>query len=587
MSQGAGAQRQLAAIAFIDIVGYSILMADDEAKTHARWMTLLESVVRPLAVEHHCRLLKSTGDGVLAAFPSAFDAVTWARAVQIAAAPHAETAEQPGISLRISVHVGDVIEAAGDVHGNGVNVAARLQEHAEPGAIVLSEAVHDLIRSRLAIPMRDLGLLRLKNFEHPLRAYSIDPERSHSGVPVRPGLGPLPSIAVLPLKNLSGDQADDYFARGIVEDIIVSLAGLRELLVIARTSTATDRLQDSDVREVGRALGVRYVMTGAVRRSPRQIRVSVHLCDARTGGSLWSDTSEMTPGELFDVQDRIVGRIVAGIAPQVRSEELRRALRKRPENFTAYDHMLQALDILANLQRKTFPQAREFLKNSMREDASFAMPVAWAARWHSINIGQGWTRDLQRDVEQAAWLAARAIELDPDNAVALSTYGHLRSRWFQDFDAAMFYFDRALTACPNSALAWTLSALTLAYVGQSEKAIEHAEHGLRLSPLGKGVFFYYTNLGWAHYAAGNYVEAAKWTRMAAAENPMFTANLRLLCAALAALGRIDEATDVAKTMMRLDRNFTLAHYEQTLQPFRDADIKSRFIDHLRRTGLRD
>ncbi len=587
MSQGAGSQRQLAAIVFLDIVGYSILMADDEATTHARWMTLLDGVVRPLAAEYHSRLLKSTGDGVMATFPSAFGAVTWARAVQSAAAAQAESVEGTPISLRISVHVSDVTEVADDVHGNGVNVAARLQEHAEPGAIVISEAVHDLIRSRLAVPMRDLGLLRLKNFQQPLRAYSIDPERSQSVVPVRPGLGPLPSIAVLPLNNLSGDQADDYFADGIVEDIIVSLAGLRELLVIARTSTVTYKLQNPDVRAVGRALGVRYVMTGAVRRSTRQIRVSVHLCDAQTGASLWSDTTEITPGELFDVQDRIVGRIVAGIAPHVRSEELRRALRKRPENFTAYDYMLRALDILANLQHDTFPQARKLLESAMREDASFAMPVAWAARWHSINIGQGWTRDRQSDVEQAAWLAARAIELDPDNAVALATYGHLRSRWFRDFDAAMFYFDRALRACANSALAWTLSALTLAYVGQSEKAIEHAEHGLRLSPLGKGVFFYYTNLAWAHYAAGNYEEAARWAGMAAADNPMFTANLRLLCAALASLGRIDEGAEVAKAMMRLDPNFTLARYEQTLQPFRDADIKSRFIDHLRKTGLRD
>jgi adenylate cyclase len=209
---------------------------------------------------------------------------------------------------------------------------------------VLSEAVHDLVRGALGTPARDLGLLPLKNFERPVRAYSLDPPRGRPLVPDRPGLGPLPSIAVLPLKNLGDDPADDYFSDGIVEDIIASLSGLRELLVIARGSTVTYRKQDPDIREVGRTLGVRYVMTGSLRRSPRLMRVSVTLCDAQTGISLWADTLETPPGELFEVQDEIVRRILAGIAPHVRSEEMRRALRKRPESFTAYDFTLRALD---------------------------------------------------------------------------------------------------------------------------------------------------------------------------------------------------------------------------------------------------
>jgi adenylate cyclase len=581
---GAAPLRRLAAVAFIDIVGYSILMAEDSERTHARWMALLDDVVRPLATEHRGRIVKSTGDGVLAEFPSAFDAVAWAQAVQRAAAV-AEGADRPVIALRIAVHLGDVVDASGDIYGDGVNVAARLQEHAEAGGIVLSEAVHDLVRGVLETPPRDLGLLPLKNFERPVRAYAIDPPRGRPQVPDRPGLGPLPSIAVLPLKNLGGDPADDYFSDGIVEDIIVSLSGLRELLVIASGSTVTYRRQDPDVRDVGRALGVRYVMTGSVRRSPRQLRVSVNLCDAQTGVSLWADTLETPLGELFEVQDEIVRRILAGIAPHVRAEEMRRALRKRPESFTAYDFLLRALEVMNALDETTFGRAIDYLERAMVEDPRFSMPVAWAARWHSINIGQGWTRGYNRDSAEAVRLAALAIELDPHNAVALATYGHLRSRLFRDFETALSYFKRALAACPNSSLAWSLSGLTLAYVGEGQRAVQHAERGLRLSPLDKALFFYQTNLGCAHYAAGNYEEAVRWTKLAASDRPRFTANLRLLCAAQAALDRIGEAAATAKEIIRLEPSFSLAHYERTWQPFHDRDLAARLMEHLRRAGL--
>jgi adenylate cyclase len=587
-SPGPAPLRRLAAVSFIDIVGYSILMAEDGVRTHARWMTLLDDVVRPLTSKHRGRFVKSTGDGVLAEFPSAFDAVEWARAVQRAASEMAESeefADGPVIALRVAVHLGDVVEAAGDIYGDGVNVAARLQEHAEPGGIVLSEAVHDLVRGALGAPARELGLLPLKNFDRPVRAYSLDPPRGRPLVPDRPSLGPLPSIAVLPLKNLGDDPADDYFSDGIIEDIIASLSGLRELLVIARSSTVTYRKQDPDVREVGRALGVRYVMTGSVRRSPRLMRVSVNLCDAHTGISLWADTLETPPGDLFEVQDEIVRRIVSGIAPHVRAEEMRRALRKRPESFTAYDFTLRALDVMNALDEGTFGKAREFLERAMAEDPHFSMPVAWAARWHSINIGQGWTADRERDSGEALRLASRAIELDPDNALALATYGHLRSRLFRDFDTALIYSDRAIAACPNSSLAWSLSSLTLAYVGEGQRAVQHAERGLRLSPLDTALFFYHTNLGCAHYAAGNYEEAVRWTKLSAADKPRFTANLRLLCAAHAGLERLGEAAAVAKEIIRLEPNFSLAHYGQTWQPFHDRNLAARFMEHLRRSGL--
>jgi adenylate cyclase len=579
--------RRLAAVAFADIVGYSVLMAQDEIRTHTRWMNLLNEIIRPKATKYHGKVVKSTGDGVLAEFPSALDAVEWSLDLQarIQAEITREAGTLPPIALRIAVHLGDVMTTEDDIYGDGVNVAARLLEYAEPGGVVLSEAVCDLVRGTLRSRVRDLGLVQLKNFESPVQAYALDPEIRILPVQIRSQGGALPSIAVLPLKNLSGDPSDDYFAEGIVDDIITSLSGLHELLVISRTSTMVYAGREVDIRHVGRALGVRYVMTGSVRRSPRLVRVSVQLGDALNGASLWGDTSEVPPGELFDVQDRIVWQIVGGIAPHVRSAELQRAMRKRPESFTAYDCTLRALAVINRLNPSTFAEALQFLEKAMAEDPNFAMAAGWAARWYSLNIGQGWSSNRSEDNARAAEFARRAVELDPQNAMALATHGHLLSFLFHDYDSALMHFERALAASPSSALALMLSAGTLSYVGRATEAVRNAERALRLSPFDQCIAYFYNFLGLAHYANGSYDEAVKWTKMSAAENPRYTANLRYLTAALSALDRLDEARDVAASLLRCDPNFSLSGFERTLQPFRVPDIGVRYVQHLRRAGL--
>jgi adenylate cyclase len=413
-------ERRLAAIAFVDIVGYSILMGHDETRTHQRWMAILETVIRPQTGQHRGKVVKSTGDGILAEFPSAFDAVEWALDVQRGVQSQGGNDPLPPIALRIAVHVGDIITTEFDVFGDGVNLAARLQEHAPAGGIVLSEAVHGLVRGSLSVEARDLGPLNLKNFENPVRAYALDPENPAIAVPSLPrAASKLPSIAVLPLENVGNDPADDYFCDGCVEDITLSLAGLRELMVISRSSTLVYRGRHPDPREVGRMFGVRYVLSGSLRRSERLVRVSVELCDTTTGATLWGERSEIAPGELFDVQDRIVGRIVAGIAPNVRATELRTAMRKKPENFTAYDCTLRALHIINSLEKTTFMQAREYLLKAIDEDPEFAMPVAWAARWYGLWVGQGWSADPAADRAKALELAAKAIEKDEFPAIDL------------------------------------------------------------------------------------------------------------------------------------------------------------------------
>ena len=581
--------RRLAAIAFVDIVGYSALMAQDEARTHDWWMRVLAEVIRPTSHQHRGRIIKSTGDGILAEFPSALDAVDWARDVQRLLQQDRQQGDPDasGASLRIAVHIGDVITTEDDIYGDGVNVAARLQDHGPPGGVIMSEAVHDLVRGSISGAATDLGLLYLKNLPTPVRAYGLDPEVPGAGgaKPVHTRHSGLPSIAVLPLRNLSASPEDNYFADGIVEDIIVSLSGLRELLVIARSSSVTVGRRQTDPGDIGRALGVRYVMSGSVRRSTRMVRVSAQLHDVSTGASLWAENTEQPVGELFDLQDMIVRRIVAGIAPHVRSAELRNALRKHPEKFTAYENTLRALSFINSLDKGTFEKALHHLNRAMSEDPNFAMATAWAARWHSLLVGQGWSKDRLDDSRKAAELAARAIGLDGQNAIALATYGHVMSFLFHDYDSGLVYFDRALAACPNSALAWLLSSGTLSHVGRGDQAVRHAEHALRLSPYDDCLYVYYMFFGMAHYSNGSIEEAVKWGRMSFTANPNYTANLRIMSAALAAAGRLDEARAGAQRLLMLEPDFTLERYERSVQPFRNPDFKAAYIEHLRLAGL--
>ncbi len=581
--------RRLAAVAFLDIVGYTILMSSDESRTHVRWMKILDDIIRPHTAQYGGRIVKFSGDGLLAEFTSALDAVEWAQNIQTVV-PSAQAGcneLDPSIALRIAINLGDIIATDVDIYGDGVNVAARLQEHAEPGGVLMAESVYDVVRGTVGKLARDIGYLQLKNLDKSVRAYALTIDAPKIVVPNRVHRETLPSIAVLPLQNLGGNPADDYFADGIVEDIVLSLAGLRELFVISRASTLKYRGHPPDPREVGRVLGARYIAFGSVRRSARSVRVSIETCDSQTQQTVWGDTVEVAPGELFDLQDTIVQKIVAGIAPNVRKTELRNALRKQPDSFTAYDYALKAMQIIHSLDQQTFLRARDFLNKAIEEDPHFSMAVAWAARWHSLYVGQGWSANPNADSVKAIELAARAIELDNENALALATFGHLKSFLFHEYDGALIYLDRALAACPNHSLAWILSSATLSYIGDAREAVNRAEHALRLSPFDQSLFTYYMFLNLAYYAKGEYEESVKWGQMSASENGLYTANHRILIAGLAGLGRLDEAREVAATLMKIEPEFGLRTYESTRQPFRSQQIRERYMKHLRMAGLPD
>lgn len=585
--------RRWASVGLGDIVGYTILMAVDEARTHGRWLLLLESVIRPLAIQHGGRAVDFRGDGVAAEFPDAAGAVRWATDVQ--AALRREHDEQISahldspvpIALRIGLHAGLIIPTADNIAGDVVNVAARLQEQAQPGGVVLSDAVFEQLSSEMQRDAVDLGLLELRHVGRPVRAYAINTHLVRVALPLpRPPAHMLPSVAVLPLHNLSGRPEDDYFADGIVEDIIVSLSSLRELFVISRNSTLMFRGAEPDPRHAGRALGVRYVLMGNVRRAAG-MRINLQLVDVLTGGMVWTDRIDLAPDELFAVQDDIVLKVVAGIAPSVQASELRGIMRRPPESLGAYDHWLRALHVINSRERGVFLAARGHFEAAIRDDPGFAMPAAWLARWYSIWIGQGWSSDVAADSARCGELAQEAIALDPRNALALATAGHNRAFLMHDCDGAMAYLDRAVAACPNSAVAWTLSSATRCYLGRGNEAVLQAEQGLKLSPLDQSRSFHYSFLSMAHYANGTYEDAVRWARLAISDNPGHSATYRTLIVSLAALGRTEEARVAGLQLLRLEPNFGLDAYEKTRNPFVHTVLRAQCMTHLRSAGLPD
>ena len=393
-----------------------------------------------------------------------------------------------------------------------------------------------------------------------------------------------PSIAALPLRVEGDDAGQAYFGDGVVEDVVGALAALRELFVISRSSTLRYRGIDVDVRDVGRELGVAYVLSGSVRRAGARLRLRVELAETRRGTVLWAQRFDGADDQIFALQDEITGRVVNMLAPQVRELELRRSLRRRPENLLAYDCLLRGQSQLYQLDIEEFTRARTWLQKAIEMDPTYAAPYALLAIWHSLRAQQGWSPDPAADHAEVDRLAAAAVERDGFDPVALALSGHARSILRHEFDEALALFERALAAGPSCAIAWVRSSPTYSYIGKLDEAIRRAEHGLRLSPLDPHNFYVHGILGLAHYLGSNYAEAARWGRKAHEVSPRYTANLRIFAASLAGGGELDEARAIGSALLKVAPGFSAKRFVDGYA-IQDPEQRARLLFHLRLAGL--
>jgi len=593
-------QRRLAAILGADIMGYSALMERDEEETHHRVGAELDRFRREIE-NSHGRVFSFTGDGLMAEFPSAVEALKCGLRVQAEAGKrNASLPAGRQIIFRIGINSGEIVLQSRRTGGTAVNIAARLEQIAEPGGVCLSGAVFEQVRRVVTANYEYLGEQRLKNIKDPLAVYSIRAAACSEwmGMPALPRLtglaipdaGPTetaveyrPSLAVLPFRTLQKDLSDAYFAEGMVDDIIRALGGLKDLVVIARSSTQTYAGAPLDLRRVGHDLDVRYVVHGSVRRLGKMLRIAAELSEAQSGQVIWADRFDGELAELFDLQDRIAIRVATAVAPHLRERELSRALRKHPASMTAYDLTLQALDLFYRMDRASIVQARELLEQAVEHDPDYAHAYSQMASLHMRWLGQGWSEDEMADRAKAANAARSAIERDRNDAVALAIYGHVQSYLMKDYLSATDYLNRALTVGPSCAWAWGYSSLTCGYLGDYETAVGRAEKAVRLSPLGPDAFWLEHYLSQAYYLIGRYEDAVGWGRMSAAHAGANTSNLRSLIASLVALGDMDEARTVAQRLLQLVPTFRLTTFHART-PLR-GEVRDRFAHQLRLAGV--
>jgi adenylate cyclase len=445
-------ERRLAAIMATDVVGYSKLMDVDEAGALTSLAAIRQATQNQIK-QHQGRIANTAGDSVLAEFGSAVEAVSCAMALQQELSDHPQGS---GLQVRIGINLGDVVDKGGDLFGTAVNVAARLEGIAQPGGIVVSAAVRDAIAGKIPTSFTDLGLKTLKNIEQPVRAYSLSAvagsvpsrtRRSDDGLP----LPDKPSIAVLPFQNMSGDPEQEYFADGMVEEIITALSRMRWLFVIARNSSFAYKGRTVDVKQVGRELGVRYILEGSVRKAGNRVRISGQLIDTATGAHLWADRIDGGLDDIFDLQDQVTASVVGAISPKLEQAEIERARRKPTESLDAYDYYLRGLASHNQWNREGNAEALSSFYRAIELDPNFAAAYGMAAHCYNQRKENGWIIDRAKETAEAARLVRRAVKIGRDDAVALCFGGLTLGYMLGNIEDGAAFVDRALALDSNMA----------------------------------------------------------------------------------------------------------------------------------------
>jgi len=580
-------ERKLAAILAADVAGYSRLMGVDEEGTLARLKACRRELIDPKTAEHRGRVVKSTGDGILIEFPSIVDAIRCAMEMQLAMSER--NAKIPGekrIEFRVGVNLGDIISDADDIYGDGVNVAARLESIAEPGGICISDSSYQQVRDKLTMQFEDMGEQHLKNIARPVRVYRVRP----GNAPTEPrtqhalALPDRPSIAVLPFQNMSGDPEQEYFADGMVEDIITALSRFRDLFVIERNSSFTYKNRAVNIRQVGRDLGVRYVLEGSVRKAADRVRITGQLIDSSTGAHLWADRFDGELKDVFDLQDDVATKVVRAIAPKMEQAEVARAKRKPTESLDAYDCFLRGTENLHRQTPESVDEALRLLKKAIELDPDYAAAYGTAAYCYVMRKSSGWVVHRKRDIEEASRFARTAVELGKDDAVALSRAGHVLAYVAEDLDAGARFIDRALELNANLALAWFHSGWLRIWLGDPDTAIQHFARFRRMSPVDPLLMRTNCGIAFAHVLAGRYDEASAYAEQALSENPDSHQALRMTAMSHALAGRLERAQKAMQRLRQIDPALRVSNLRD-LTPLRRPEDVARYAEGMRKAGL--
>lgn len=583
-------ERKLAAIFAADVAGYSRLMGQDEVGT-LRLLTERRAVMDELIASHGGRIANTAGDSVLAEFPSVVDAVACAVAAQQRLTSVNEALPQDRrLAFRIGVHVGDVIVRDGDLFGDGVNIAARLQALAEPGGLCLSAAVHEQVRKLLPLPYADLGPHELLHDDAPVQVYGL----GLGAGPVTPGrecqrrkplpLPDKPSIAVLPFTNMSGDPEQEYFADGLVEDIITGLSRVRSFFVIARNSSFTYKGRAVDVRQVSRELGVRYVLEGSIRKAGSRVRIVGQLVDGITGHHVWADRFEGDVSDIFELQDKVTESVVGAVEPSIRLEEIRQARTKPTEYVTAYDLYLRALPGFYSMSKEGFAEVRRLTNEALSIDPNFTLAKALGAYIRSISVSQCWHEP--DDVRVAVRMAREVLAEARDDPTSLRFAAQVLAYSAKDYERAFSAIDRSLYLNPNSAQSYTGGGWVNTHGGRPLIAIEHFHRALRLSPMDPEKGIALSGIGMCHLMLERYEEALRWGEEALREMPGYGTSYRVVIMALVYLDRLPEARAAAERLMETFPTYSLT-LQRAINPWRDKAFGERYVEALGLAGVPD
>jgi adenylate cyclase len=565
-------QRKLAAIVAADVVGYSRLMGRDESGTLARLRKNRSDHLNPILAKYGGRLVKLTGDGALVEFGSAVDALSASIEFQQAMAEaNSDQLADNALVFRMGLHLGDVIVDGDDLYGDGVNIAARLEGEAPAGGILISRNVRDAVAGRVKATFEDLGGLSLKNIERPVRAFRVKWEPSDwqqqvtHEVAASPAAVPLPlpdkpSIAVLPFQNMSGDPEQEYFTDGMVEDIITGLSRSKHLFVIARNSSFAYKGKSPDIRQVGRDLGVRYVLEGSVRKAGDRVRITGQLIDAASGGHIWADRFDGDLKDIFELQDQMTTSVIGGILPSLDLAETERAVRKT-ENLQAYDYYLRSrAPVYRYLTAETSLDALVDARKSIELDPDFALghaQLVWAitTRW-----AFRFTVDHAAEAAEAERAIRRALDLDSQDPTVLAFCGQALFIVFRRPEEGAAHFAEAVKRDPNLSIAWTYRAAVRIALDDPEGAIGDVQRAMRLSPVDITRFYQVTLMARAHNLCGNYEQALAYAAEALRLRSNFPHSMIEQIAANAWAGRIEAAREVMTKYRAIQPNDRVSNY---------------------------